>query len=320
MALEDFDTHDSTEAQVLKATAAPVTAPVRKTVAAEDEDLFDFPVVEMRVEADAARKSATPMPPATVASQAKPASEPAAAPQSAAASAPAAVKTPASAAAASGTAAAAKADLAKPVPAKTAPAKEARKSAGSEAKLKEQDVAQAAQLVEDIEHVLGADGQPGKRKSRILRPSPLVLAGVALLVLINVFGLVFLWRTTQAFQSGVQAMNEQFAESLRRQTEAPAGPDTSADPAHSSASSGRHAAGDRTQAPAREAFELSALHMAREEIQAGEYAAARRRLSRLLAVADRIEAGQRGEIEAQAAFLIAGTYRKQAEAAREESP
>jgi len=60
--------------------------------------------------------------------------------------------------------------------------------------------------------------------------------------------------------------------------------------------------------------------MAREEIQAGEYADARRRLSRLLAVADRIEAEAREDIEAQASFLIASTYEKQAEAAREKAP
>jgi len=163
----------------------------------------------------------------------------------------------------------------------------------------EPELAAAAQLVEDIEEVL---------VERREQPSMLALAGIAALVLTNVLGLLFLWRTTQSVQSGVQAMNEQFVETLRRQ--ALSSPAPAAGSAHAAA-----------EAPAPlEAFEKSALHMAREEIQAGEYAAARRRLSRLLAVADRIEAEERADIEAQAAFLIASTYRKQAEAAREKAP
>jgi hypothetical protein len=113
-------------------------------------------------------------------------------------------------------------------------------------------------------------------------------------------------------------MNEQFAETLRRQTLMQSQPDAAQGSPHGAAG-GAGAHGSSAPVPL-EAFELSALRMAREEIQAGEYADARRRLARLLAVADRIEAEEREEIEAQASFLIASTYRKQAEAAREKSP
>jgi hypothetical protein len=107
-------------------------------------------------------------------------------------------------------------------------------------------------------------------------------------------------------------MNERIVETLRQQSAQQVQPEPSPRPA---------AAGAGTQAPVPlEAFEKTALQMAREEIQAGEYAAARRRLSRLLATADRIEAEAREDIEAEASFLLASTYRKQAEAAREKSP
>jgi hypothetical protein len=180
------------------------------------------------------------------------------------------------------------------------------------------DVAQAAQLVEDIEQVLGSDGKPRKRGERLQGPSPLALAGIAALVLTNVFGLLFLWRTTRSYQSGVQAMNEKLVETLRHQTEAQ-GPGA---PAAGQVPAGAAHPGDGSASSSTplEAFELVTLQMARQEIQAGEYADARRRLSRLLAVADRIEAEAREDIEAQASFLIASTYRKQAEAAREKSP
>ena len=275
MALEDFDTHESAESQVGKPLPkpAPVKAPVAKAIAAapapkplesDDEDLFDFPVVEMKLETGAAKPPAAPVAP-------KPAT-----------------------------------------PAK-APAPEAPKVAVAEAPPKEkQVVVQAAQIVEDLEEVLGPVEEPPARGRRLAGPSPLALAGVAALVLTNVLGLFFLWRTAQSYRSDVQAMNEKLAETLRRQGEA------------QSLASATDAQKKNTEAPPARAglenFELSTLQVAREEILAGEYAGARRRLARLLAVADRIEAESREDIEAQAAFLIASTYRKQAEAAREKSP
>src|SRR5690242_5153621 len=95
MALEDFDTHESAQSQVgqpaPKPAAAPVKAPVAKPIAAapapkslesDDEDLFDFPVVEMKLESAAPAAPAPapkkPAPPAAVKPAAAPAPVPAA--------------------------------------------------------------------------------------------------------------------------------------------------------------------------------------------------------------------------------------------------
>ncbi len=311
MALEDFDTHDSAEREVAKPAAVPVPkqptayipASARKPANPEDEDLFDFPVVEMKYEADASKRPEAPAAAAAAATAATAAAAPATA-KPAAPAAPAAAAAPA----------AKPAQAAKPSAAAKEPAKEPGKAAAATARPQEKkDVAQAAQLVEDIEQVLGADGKAPKRARRLQGPSPLALAGAAALVLTNVLGLFFLWRTTQSYQNGVQAMHEKLVETLRHQTELQS---QETPPAGKTP-----AGGAATRTPASlEAFELVTLQMAREEIQAGEYAEARRRLSRLLAVADRIEAEAREDIEAQASFLIASTYRKQAEAAGEKSP
>src|SRR6187549_2945092 len=63
MALEDFDTQENAESQIGKpaarpapakpAVAAPAPAPAPKALLDDDEDLFDFPVVEMKLESSA---------------------------------------------------------------------------------------------------------------------------------------------------------------------------------------------------------------------------------------------------------------------------
>jgi hypothetical protein len=60
-----------------------------------------------------------------------------------------------------------------------------------------------------------------------------------------------------------------------------------------------------------------ALEVARAEIAAGQWSSARRRLQRLLASVDRIEAPRRETIAMQAEFLCADSYRRAAESARE---
>jgi hypothetical protein len=328
MALDDFDTHDS--AQAPEPSKAPATAPVanppvatapvvaaavvavaKKPASAEDEDLFDFPVVEMKFEADGAKRpAATSAPAAANAVATKPvpvASTPTAAGTPATAAAPAAkAATPA---------AGASAPLAKPAAAKDAP----KSASAAAAKSAEKDVAEAAQLVEDIEQVLGSDGKPRKRK-RMQGPSPLALAGIGALVLTNVLGLFFIWHTTQSFQTGVQAMNQQLKASLLQQALLQGQPAPSGSAEHGDAGSQQTGRGPARGRLPLEASEKTTLQMAREEIEAGDYTSARQRLSRLLAVADRIEADVREGIEAEAAFLIANTYRKQAEAAAEKRP
>jgi hypothetical protein len=96
MALEDFDTHDSAGSQAARPAPVPVPkqptafisrqatgsvpAPARKAASPEDEDLFDFPVVEMKFEADASKRPEAPLAPAAVPAAAKPAAPTAAAP------------------------------------------------------------------------------------------------------------------------------------------------------------------------------------------------------------------------------------------------
>lgn len=313
MALDDFDTHDSAPATDHEAgrasAAAPAAVAARKPANAEDEDLFDFPVVEMKFESDGAKRPPAASPPAAAeAPAAKPApvaSAPAAAGAPAATPAAAAAKTTAPAAAASSPAARAK-------PAAT---KDAPKSGTSTANSAEKDVAAAAQLVEDIEQALGSDGKPRKRR-RLLGPSPLALAGIGALVLTNIFGFFFIWNATRSFQSGVQAMSQKLTQTLQQQSfmqgqQAPADGGSAGQQPVRGSGQGR--------VPL-EASEKTTLQMAREEIEAGEFASARQRLSRLLAVADRIDSESRAEIEAEASFMIANTYRKQADAAREKSP
>ncbi len=314
MALDDFAPQGSTPVPLATATA-------KKAPSAEDEDLFDFPVIEMKFESDGDKKRpAEPAPAAAAAAQASVTSTDEAAPKPPApAQAAPAAKAPAPAPAPKSEAAPVKASTTITPKPSLAPKDAQAKPAAGESKAKskdKQDVAKAAQLVSDIEQVLVSDGKGRKRAPALGTPSLLTLAGIGALLLVNLGGLAFLWRSTQTFQSGVSAMNDQLVHALQvqaltqgqaAQTQAP---QTGAHDPHASSGS---------NAPL-EAFEETALGLAREEIQAGEYAAARRRLSRLLAAADRIEAEKRGEIEAQASFLLASTYRKQAEVAREKRP
>lgn len=293
MALDDFEPQD--------AAPAPVP-PAAKTTATEDEDLFDFPVVEMKFEAEVEKKrSHAPAP------LAEDAPAPAAGMGSPSASAPAPAKP------------AAQPAKSAPVPGTAKAAVAAQAPAANGAKAPRKEIAQAAQLVEDIESVLGEDARrpAGARGWRM--PSPAVLVVVGLLLLSNTGGLLFLWHTSHSFQNGVSAMNQQLVSTVQALRAETLAQNLQPAPANGAASAGSEDAHRHASVPL-EAFERTSLSLAREEIQEGEYAAARRRLARLLAVADRIEAGQREEIEAQAAFLLAGTYRKQAEAAREEHP
>lgn len=303
MALDDFSDLDSTPAPAASAHApaiAAAPAPGKKPAPSEDEDLFDFPVLEMKFEPLAERKPAI---------------------------APAAAPVPIAAAAAAPAAAAPAKPAPKPVPAPTAPTpvatkpvapKENAKSAPAEAKPGEKDVAKAAQLVQDIEQALVSDGKKRKRTLQLQGPSSATLLCIGLLLLTNVGGLFLVWRSTQSFQSSVSATNQQIVHALQVQS-LTAGQGASSSGTSTQGSQHEPHVAQSGTAPL-EAFERSTLEMAREEIQAGEFSSARKRLARLLAVADRIEADQREEIEAQAAFLVASTYRKQAETAREKSP
>jgi hypothetical protein len=59
------------------------------------------------------------------------------------------------------------------------------------------------------------------------------------------------------------------------------------------------------------------LRIARERLERGEHSRARRMLYGLLAVVDRLEQPARGEVEAQASFLVADSLRLEADALRD---
>jgi hypothetical protein len=62
------------------------------------------------------------------------------------------------------------------------------------------------------------------------------------------------------------------------------------------------------------ALERSSIVMAENEIHGGDYGAARLRLYKLLAQAERMSAGMRAEIEPRATYLIAKSYLDEARA------
>jgi hypothetical protein len=66
--------------------------------------------------------------------------------------------------------------------------------------------------------------------------------------------------------------------------------------------------------------EDTALAVAAREIESREFASARRRLWRLLAVLDRIEPERRADVEARASFMLAQSWQQQARIAREAAP
>ncbi len=318
MALDDF------------APQGTKTVP-RQAVAPEDEDLFDFPVIEMvlEVEKSAERRTvgevAAPIPAAAPA--------PAAAPQAHAAPAPAAAKP---------------APTAAPAPkseAKSAPAPAAAKSAPA------QDVKQAAEIIEGLETVLDDEledsrlARRGARRvaTRVANGSPAALLGGMLLL--NLLTFAFFWYASASFRDGIQGLRDDLLLASRSSAQRvePARPETpkdvphegthapivpgadatptehptDVDPSAAHTDEGDHAlshATAPTTAHPLAAFEETTLDLARQEIQAGEVLSARKRLYRMLALADRIDSELRADVEARARFLIAESYRSQAEA------
>jgi len=257
----------------------------KRPVAPEDEDLFDFPLVEMSLDAE------LPV-------EARPA-------PAAAASAPASSATPSSA------------------------------TRGAEV----EDLAAVRQAEELIEHIEGSlaeelEPQPAPRRSpqrarlAVGASSPLVLLGGMLLLNLLTFG--FLWFVSNNFRSGLEALRDELLVVTRS---APASPVQAAEshvaapvavvqqplqPAPPAPGPANDAAAAKpapvASAHPLAAFEETSLTLAAQEVRSGDFAAARQRLSRLLALADRIDASVRGDIEARARFLIAESYRAQAAA------
>jgi len=131
--------------------------------------------------------------------------------------------------------------------------------------------------------------------------SPLATALFAAVLVANVALMAFAWNSVSATRDLVLDVAHDVREA-------------SADLRNES--NQRSAAAARASEPAFGALPegFRTLELARERIAQGEHARARRMLHGLLAVIDRVEPPAREEIEAQAGFLIADSFRLEADA------
>ncbi len=141
------------------------------------------------------------------------------------------------------------------------------------------------------------------------RPLLLVAALVALFAL-NGAGFWYLWRTRVSFGAGIEDLRTELddaskrLERARREASAQAGT-AILEP-------------DQVEMARVNALERSSIAMAENEIHGGEYGAARLRLNKLLAQADRMHSSLRAEIEPRATYLIAKSYLDEARARKGE--
>jgi hypothetical protein len=134
-----------------------------------------------------------------------------------------------------------------------------------------------------------------------LSMSPVAALMLAGIVLVNVTLMLFAWNSVQSVKQLVldvshdvaDTTNELRAESTRR---------NQSTALESEPVFGALPEGYRT------------LEIAKQRMERGEHARARRMLYGLLSVADRIEQPARAEVEAQASFMIADSYRLEADA------
>lgn len=289
----------------------------KRALAPEDEDLFDFPVIEMIYEGDKASErhaiasvGTAPAPSAPAPASIAPAAPAKAAPKSESAQAPSPKSAPT-----------------KSAPAKSASSKSAQSAPKSGAKAAAAsahgDVQPAADLIDQLEEALddrrSLERGPRRRTSgaRFALPlgAPRVLLGGMLML--NVLTFAFFWMVSQSFRSGIESLRDDLLLATRN---APLVSVQAAPVTHEPAPVEPVATKTHTEpahvtppAPANplDAFEQTTLALAAKEIGAGEFMTARKRLNRLLALADRIDATLKADIEARARFLIAESYRAQ---------
>lgn len=144
----------------------------------------------------------------------------------------------------------------------------------------------------------------------------LIAATAICLLEVGIIGVV--WQTNRSFVTALlEVRAERGLTSPERIDRDPSEPQTSqVTPPIVTNSSPAEAPVQRAPAALPPEDEL-ALSLADEEIQGGRYAAARRRLRRLLATIDRVDERRRDRVAAEAAYRIAQTYRLQAEAMEE---
>lgn len=304
--------------EVAPQTAAS-TAVRAPQVVSEDDDLFGFPAIEVTresLERDAAKGSAQKPFLAAPAKKSAPTPAPVAA-----ASAPT-VHAPAPRVAAPVVAAQDVAQVAPAVapvaaePIAPRPARAARPQV--------QPVAHAAELIDDIETVLGAEIESGvgRRRKRSLAAAPALWLVVGAGLALNAGAFLLLWQSNRSFRHGIEGLRDELVVTVR-EMRLGANETRAALPAALASEPVAHATAQAQQlqsAPPIEPFEKTTLTLAEQEIRTGEFAAARRRLYRLLAMADRIDAGLRESIEMRASYMLADSYRLQALARRERAP
>ncbi|MFN0244937.1 MAG: hypothetical protein ACKVWV_18800 [Planctomycetota bacterium] len=315
--------------EVAPQTAASTAVRAPQT-ASEDDDLFGFPAIEVTLESlerDAAKSSAQKPFLAAPTKQSAPTPAPVAAPSAPAVRAPAPeVAAPAAAHVAAQVApGVATQHVAQAAPAVAAAAAEpiAPRPALA-ARPQAQPVARAAELIDDIETAMGADIESGvgRRRKRSLVAVPALWLVIGAGLALNAGAFLLLWQSNRSFRHGIEGLRDELVVTVR-EMRLGANETRAALPAALASEPVAHAPAQAPKlqsAPPIEPFEKTTLTLAEEEIRTGEFAAARRRLYRLLAMADRIDAGLRESIEMRASYMLADSYRLQALARRERAP
>jgi hypothetical protein len=244
----------------------------------EDEDLFDFPIIEMTLEGLQERATASSevrtLPPDPGPPPALPKQSQMPAQASTMGSTPPVASNPAPAPA--------------PIP-----------------DMRPKPVTVAAPLAA-VAHQEAIDEEPVASDSiarRVRRVG--VRIAVALLIVVNAGGFWFLWRTHTRFGSGLDELRAEIDTASKRLERARRDVNDRVPSASFDSTGGLEGI---------DALERTALQIATDEIRTGDYGSARKRLSRLLARAERMSPGLRAEVEPRAAYLIAQSYHEEARA------
>ncbi len=293
MALDDFD-------------SIPAGLRPQGPSGSDDEDLFDFPAVDLAGQA-APAPVATPAPAPAVARA------PIAAP-------PQQVSPPTSGARTAPT------TTTPPSPAVEQPAEEVQRGPLPSAKPIARKPALTSVEPEPLAAPAAETTESPAKKSRLPRslPGSRVTWLVIGVLVLNVVGFGALWASNRSYRNGLEGLRDDLVVTMHDLRHGVTDSTSSAPTAQASqhaepvpSSSTEHA---HSQASPLAPHEETTLLLARQEIDDGEHVQARKRLYRLLAVADRIDADLRKDIEARAMYLVGDSYRRQADARREERP
>lgn len=158
---------------------------------------------------------------------------------------------------------------------------------------------------------------PVPKRSVRSRANWLAIGGVLAL---NVVGFTVLWVSNRSYRSGIEGLRDDLVVTMHDLRRTASESNSSVQAAPSAEHPQQPIAPAHSPAVPLAPYEETSLLLARQEIDEGEHAQARKRLYRLLAVADRIDAELRKDIEARAMYLVADSYRRQADARREAKP